>query len=350
MLFHLGALWRLNDAGLLPRLSRVSSVSGGSMSAGVLGLAWPRLGFDAAGVARAFPTEVVTPLRHLARRTVDVAAGLLGVFGPGTVADRVAGAYDETLYHGATLQDLPDTPRFVINASSLQTGALWRFAKPYAGDYKLGTIRHPRLPLARAVAASSAFPPFLSPMVLRFAVEDYDPTTRGALFSEAIATRVYLTDGGVYDNLGLEPAWKHYRTVLVSDGGGQMAPEERPKTDWARHTRRVLDLVDNQVRSLRKRRVVGSFQLPASDNDFRLGTYWGIRSDPRKYRLADAFIYPRDATMRLANIPTRLAALDELTQERLVNWGFAICDTALRKWVDSALRKPGALPYPGAGV
>jgi NTE family protein len=39
MLFHLGSLWRLNEAGLLPKLDRISSVSGGSIAAGVLGLA-----------------------------------------------------------------------------------------------------------------------------------------------------------------------------------------------------------------------------------------------------------------------------------------------------------------------
>ena len=40
MLFHLGALWRLNEWGYLPRLARISSVSGGSITAGVLGLKW----------------------------------------------------------------------------------------------------------------------------------------------------------------------------------------------------------------------------------------------------------------------------------------------------------------------
>ena len=34
----------------------------------------------------------------------------------------------------ATLQDLPDTPRFVINATNVQTGALFRFSKPYMAD------------------------------------------------------------------------------------------------------------------------------------------------------------------------------------------------------------------------
>ena len=43
MLFHVGVVWRLHDAGWLERLDRVSSVSGGSITAGALALAWPRL-------------------------------------------------------------------------------------------------------------------------------------------------------------------------------------------------------------------------------------------------------------------------------------------------------------------
>ena len=70
-----------------------------------------------------------------------------------------------------------------------------------------------------------------------------------------------LTDGGVYDNLGLETAWKRYKTILVSDAGGQMAAEEEPKSDWARHSYRVLNLVDNQVRSLRKRQAIDLAQV-----------------------------------------------------------------------------------------
>ena len=45
MLFHVGALWRLNELACLPRLARISSVSGGSIAAGVLGHRWGRLGF-----------------------------------------------------------------------------------------------------------------------------------------------------------------------------------------------------------------------------------------------------------------------------------------------------------------
>ena len=63
MLFHVGVLWRLNEWRYLPRLARVSSVSGGSITAGVLGLAWSKLAFNASGVAQQFDTEVVRPIR-----------------------------------------------------------------------------------------------------------------------------------------------------------------------------------------------------------------------------------------------------------------------------------------------
>src|SRR5262245_49568442 len=62
MLFHLGALWRLNNAGYLQRLNRVSSVSGGSITAGMLGLAWPKLEFDSDGVGQRFSEKVVAPV------------------------------------------------------------------------------------------------------------------------------------------------------------------------------------------------------------------------------------------------------------------------------------------------
>ena len=81
MLFHLGALWRLNELGLLPRLDKVSSVSGGSITAGQLGLAWSQLRFDSAGVAQNFLERVVQPIRGLASLTIDVWAVFFGWLG-----------------------------------------------------------------------------------------------------------------------------------------------------------------------------------------------------------------------------------------------------------------------------
>ena len=162
-------------------------------------------------------------------------------------------------------------------------------------------------------------------------------------------TKVVLTDGGVYDNLGLETAWKSYQTILVSDGGGATSDEPTPKRDWLEHVYRVLGLIDNQVRSLRKRQTIGSFQL-----GLRTGTYWGMRTNILDYNLPNAMVCPFDKTMALANTPTRLKKLDATLQERIINWGYAVCDAGIRRHVDSTLPAPQpapqGFPYPAAGL
>ena len=170
MVFHIGALWRLNEVGLLGKLKRISSVSGGSITAGVLALCWRDLKFEA-GVAKGFDV-VVSKVRQMSETTVDVGAVIGGILFPGTISERVAEAYDDVLYKGATLRNLPDdsgdeVPRFVFNATNVQTSVLWRFSRPYMGDYRVGLVRDPDIPLCKAVAASSAFPPILSPPVIR---------------------------------------------------------------------------------------------------------------------------------------------------------------------------------------
>lgn len=143
MLFHLGALWRLNELAYLPKLNRISSVSGGSIIAGVLGHRWQRLGF-LHGRATNFHSEIVTPIRAMAGRTIDVGDVLKGIFLPGTIGDKVVASYNKYLFDHATLQDLPDVPRFVINATNVQSGALWRFSKPYMWDWRVGKVPIPR--------------------------------------------------------------------------------------------------------------------------------------------------------------------------------------------------------------
>jgi NTE family protein len=363
MLFHAGALWRLNELGCLPKLNRVSSVSGGSITAGVLGMNWTALAFDATGVGQHFEEKVIKPIRLLASVTIDQWAIGIGLLTPGTsISDRVAASYRKYLFGSKTLQDLPDegrgTPRFVFNATNVQSGALWRFSKPYMADWRVGRVFKPTTDLAVAVAASSAFPPVLSPAHLSLEPGECvkNPGNNKAeddLNKAPYTTEVILTDGGVYDNLGLETAWKNYTTILVSDGGGRMEADPHPPADWARHSKRVLDLIDSQVRSLRKRQLIGSFTLPQGHEHRRAGTYWGIRTNIADYQLLPIAGYPftpqecpHAKTLALANIDTRLKALDDDAQERLINWGYAVCDAAVRKHVRSVLPMPRDFPYP----
>jgi NTE family protein len=359
MVFHVGALWRLNEAGLLAKLERVSSVSGGSITAGVLGHRWHALSFDASGVAQQFDVQLVQPIRGLASKTIDISAGLRGLLLPGDISDRIAGAYRKNLFGKATLQDLPDTPRFVINATNVQSAALWRFSKPFMADWRVGLVPKPTVPLANAVAASSAFPPFLSPYQLQLDPSSFRPGSGADLQMAPYTSRAVLTDGGVYDNLGLETAFKNYDTILVSDGGGHIQPDPAPKTDWPRHVIRVMAIADNQVRALRKRQLITAYNrrqklLAAGESPdsealrryTRAGTYWGIRSNIADYHHDDALDAPFEATLKLAMTATRLAKLTDQQQERIINWGYAVCDAALRKHVQQSLPR-GSYPYPG---
>ncbi|MGW5192743.1 hypothetical protein ACWEOO_26100 [Kribbella sp. NPDC004138] len=71
--------------------------------------------------------------------------------------------------------------------------------------------------------------------------------------------------------------------------------EPNPASDWARHMVRITQVLDHQVRSLRKLQVVQSLKDGRRD-----GAYVGIRSDIRKYKVGDRLDAPLDATTELA--------------------------------------------------
>ena len=54
--------------------------------------------------------------------------------------------------------------------------------------------------------------------------------------------------------------------------------------------------------------------------------------------------------MLLALEPTRLKQIAPAIQERLINWGYGVCDAAIRKHVAPQSTAPAAFPYPAEGV
>ncbi len=340
MLFHAGAFVRMNEAGLLSRLDRVSSVSGGSIAAGALGLEWSRLAWEG-GVATNLDDLVTAPLIALAGHTIDVPSVVVGLW-PGRIGRQAASRLRRRLFGDATLQSLPedgDGPRFVITATNLSNGTLWRFSRPYMRDYLTPEIPEPTVPLADAVAASAAFPPVLSPFILhprRFAGPDIDP---------GVPEQVTLTDGGVYDNLGVEPVWKRCATVFVSDGGGPFEVLASPRKDWMSGTVRLLKVVDVQVRRLRRHQV-----LDGLTRGRRKGAYWGISSLRADFAAPDKLPWTDAATNRLALRPTRLGKMPMLTRRRLVNWGYAAADAALRTYYDPTMPAATGWPFPKEAV
>src|ERR1700730_18981396 len=74
MVFHVGALIRLNEVALLRKIKRISSVSGGSITAGVLGTSWTDLKFTA-DVATNFDV-VIEAIRKSAAPTFAARASM----------------------------------------------------------------------------------------------------------------------------------------------------------------------------------------------------------------------------------------------------------------------------------
>ena len=369
MLFHAGALMRFNELGLLSKTARISSVSGGSITAGVLAHRWSSLGAsDANGVYPNFKQLIVDPLFAFSKQNIDLIDAIWGRLPFRSPANEVARSYDKFLFGGATLQSLPDTPRFVFCASNLQTGVLWRFSKPYAGDYLVGRINDPAFRLAEAVAASSAFPPVLSPLELTPGVEAFEdwpqkPGESRPPDMSAFRRRVLLADGGAYDNHGLEPIVKRYMTLFVSDGGAPFVRMEDMNTGEISQLRRVFDLSDNQVRALRRRDLIarfvegrnklmsGALKIDGVDATARFGSYWGIDGGATAGSPPDALPYELAQTEHLAGLSTRLADLGDHASRQLVNWGYAICDRNIRTHYVGPLPQPGAaptLPFPEA--
>lgn len=300
MLFHVGSLIRLNELCFLPKLQEVASVSGGSIIAGMLALSWPKLVFVDSRATN-FKELVAAPILRFARVGVDVRAALYGLLPGHDAGEYIAGAYDKHLYGHATLQDIVSTPRFTFMATNLQTGSGWRFSKDYAADARVGRINNPKLLLSRVVAASSAFPPVLSPVRFPFEKGSVLPMDGADLHRAPFTEMAILTDGGVYDNLGLERVWKRCRNILVSNAGKSLPEIGKPSGRWIGQIFRTLGLLQQQAESSRKRILLGMANM-----DQRRVAYWGVDTPVGSYELSDALPLPREVSRSAAIMRTRL--------------------------------------------
>ncbi len=355
-LFGLGSLWRLNDAGLLGKLDRITSVSGGSILSGVLAFRWSRLDF-VQGRASNFVAEVALPMQSFCSHTIDVGAGLKGLLTPfKSAGDYLVDTYEKKLFGKFMLKDLPGpghgAPLFTFYATSFQTGRSFRFRQDKIADYLLGESRTLDVPLAVAVAASSAFPPVFAPIVLETDPAEWATTElslRDAGLLQRLRSRVVLGDGGIYDNMGLEQlvGQSSYNAdiILVSDAGAPFTIEDDPHEDYLRQLGRVRDILIDQTRALRKRWLVDEFQ-----DKRKRGAYWGVTTKIDSFEADHALAKDGAVTDALDDVPTRLAAFDAPVQGRLINWGYALCDAALRKRAQIEIPPSPGLPLPEFGL
>lgn len=343
VLFHVGVLWRLNELGVLKKLSRISSVSGGSITSGRLAVCWKKLMFDASDYATNFDDEVVAPLRSFCSRNIDVSSVVTGTFNIfKSAGEQVADEYRKHLGMGVSLQKLPDTPGFVFNSTNYATGVSFRFSKPYAGDYRIGLIHQPAFDLATAVACSSAFPPVLAPIEINVQPHLFKQTEHADLWEkEDFRSQLQLADGGVYDNLGLETVWGRYDTILVSDAGKPFEFDASISSFAPQQILRVMNIGLNQALALRKRMLINEYSTGVVK-----GAFWAIDTQIADFNTTFLMVDPKKI-LDLSSIRTRLDHFNEQEQCELINWGYAVSDAAVHAYANQVIARPSQpnLPY-----
>lgn len=235
--FHLGVFRKLEQLGLLDRIDLLTCVSGGSIAGGFLAANW--------GDANALG-ELETYLRT---KSIAVSSTLGGLFDPfSSRLDKLAETYERDLFGKAKLDSLKAGPRIYLNATNLATGNMFFFVagengKTELGEHELGVVKGSNMSLAYAVAASSAFPPVFPPLRL-----DQDTYKTDAV------DYVTLSDGGVYDNLGVNPFFRVKRNRLdygiVSDGGKPFEITEAPTESSVVVLKEAINILMEQVRGL----------------------------------------------------------------------------------------------------
>jgi NTE family protein len=333
-LFHIGTFIRLNELGYLAKLDRVSAVSGGAIAAGMLACRWEAI--KAAGFTAAELDRLVTqPLRAFCSRNIDARAIAEGTISPwSSINDVLVREYDE-LFGRMRLADLPDHPRTIFNTTNLQTGRDFRISKAYMADYRVGRIDNPDLSVGKAVGASSAFPPVLSPCIIEVAPTSWQLVDGADLFDNPrYKETLKLTDGGAYDNIGLEPI-DTFSTILVSDAGAPFGMQDNARTDPVSQLSRVLDIATDQARGLRARHMI---QL-AKHRQQKVA-YWGIDTKYDVYSAAGKLACDPTITTSLKDIRTRLNEFSWTEQEILINWGYALCDAAVRSFIEDVAVSP----------
>ena len=358
MAFHSGVLHWLAEAGQLNKVAHISSVSGGSLLIGLIlrlsNWRWP--------FSEEYKTLVLPQLREFLT-TKDLAfQAMLRLLRPTSWnyllsrANILARAIETTWGIDAHLADLPEVPIWSINGTTAETGRRFRFKRTAVGDYEIGYANAANFKIADTMAISAAFPGLIGPFAIRtgdyewYKRETWNSGIESAEKKFPPFKNLHLYDGGVYDNLGIEPLFDSGKQIpkngvnfiLVSDAG---LPLSRTTLNYSLNPfrlKRISDIMSDQGRALRVRSFINFLQ---SNPD--KGSYFQIGADARKkietYQhhnqsgasalLNETWLSAQDAE-RAANYITTLRKMSAYDFELIHRHGYEMAKWYLRLFVN----------------
>lgn len=293
--FHAGIMRWLAERNLLGNVKHISTVSGGSLFIGLVfqvgGYQWPSPSY--------YLDYVLPQIRKLlTTKSLQLDAAYRLALNPFNwqflfARANILSMSIKSLWNiSARLVELPSNPIWSINGTTAENGRRFRFKAGTIGDYEMGYAEARDFKLADALAVSAAFPGGIGPLSLK--TDEFKWLKRkgwGATFQEQKINPSYKTihlyDGGVYDNLGLEPLFDMGKQAIKSEltiptdfliVGDASAPYSRgaipnPINPW--RFKRVADVAFGQARALRVRSFVNFLSKNPSS-----GMYLQIGSEP----------------------------------------------------------------------
>jgi NTE family protein len=351
--FHLGVLKRFADENLLERVTEISTVSGGSLAIAALfarsGMAWPS--------SQKYRDETYTELRALLTSKDLFSLKAIGWSGLLFYNVRLFGSRAKILSHflqkkwriTATVAELPDTPRWQINATCFETGKNWRFSKRSMGDWVFGKHFSPEILLADAAAASAAVPYVIGTLRLNLPADGWwqtDPKTKAPIRKITVPKNVRLWDGGVYENMGLEALFKPGKDgglegcdfLICSDASAplQRNPESLVSKFFRGHlpSPRLFDISSDQIRWLRHRMFFNDAKagnvkgqlLQMGTSIRQLEVLYGHTRPAKDY---DQFQSDQEVDWA-SKYPTDLAALSGQSFDAIARHGYELANATLR--------------------
>lgn len=239
--YCLGAYRRLVELGLEKHVNEITSVSGGSIAAGAVISALAEGDFSS---LLDFDRRVTTKLINLGqcnfRRRIMTKASWLAYLLPylpklqqlalaAALRPKMSKAFpqvlDEELFEGRKMKQAEAATEWSCNATCINTLKRFRFKSSDIYGYLLGRSSDiDDIPIAFAVAASAAYPVGFAPLELDVEAREFRDLYGTGTQKPENPAKLYLTDGGVYDNLGSESMLKSPVPLLMLDASGASQP------------------------------------------------------------------------------------------------------------------------------